>query len=354
MAVLVGWMEEGIGSCYNHQQNNGQSSNFNILNAPYCLGQQSTSPFYMNSCNNFVSTNGIMPVHGSSGLPQVKASQPFEPRNWLYCLPRFRQAFTPVLNSVSPYKNWEDLVVSNAQSTPKRFLVFDQSGDQTTLMFSSGISGPVNNMPSWHPKPSNTFTPYKQELETIKEAGNPSRAFSYDGYYKQDYKIDVRSEMQEDTEELDALLYSDDEGEYSEDEDEASTGHSPSTLDNKRVRFHENGEEVSSSARPAKKQRVSGGDNDVPSLIHTASSLKSHRCFEHEDNAESSCGNRNNVLEELDSVSADQPDKIEKIRKIISILKSIIPDGKGKDSIAVIDDAIQYLQSLKDNYIIRP
>lgn len=339
------WMGEGIGSWYDHQQNNGQSSNFNILNAPHCMGQQSTFPFYMNSCNNFASTNGIMPMHGSSGLPQVKADQPFQPRNWLHCLPRFRQAFTPVLNSASPYKNCGDTVASNAQSTPKRFLVFDQSGDQTIMMFSSGISGPVNNMPSWRPKPSNAFTPYKEGLEIITETENLSKAYPYTGFHKQDYEIAVRSEMHEDTEELDALLYSDDENEYSEDEEEASTGHSPSTLVNKRVWVDESGEEVSSSARPAKKQRVPGGDHDVPSLIDTASSLKSHRCSEHEDDAESSCGNSNNVLEE---------EKIEKIRKTISILKSIIPDGKGKDSIAVIDDAIQYLRSVKDSYIIRP
>lgn len=341
-------MEEGIGSCYVHQQNNGQSSNFNILNAPYCLGQQSTSPSHMNSCYNLVSTNGSMPIHGSFGLPQAEISQQFEPRNWSYCLPRFRQAFTPVLNTASPYKNCGDPVASNAQSTPKRFLVFDQSGDQTTLMFSSGISSPVNNMPSWCPKASDTFTLY-EELKSKHKADNPSRTFSYNANDEQDYEIDGRSEMHENTEELDALLYSDDEGEYSEDEEEASTGHSPSTPDNKRVWFDESAEQVSSSSRPAKKQRVSGRDHDAPSLIDTASSLKSHRCFEHEDPAESSCGNRNNVVEELDSASADQRYKLENIRNTISILESIIPDGKGKNSIAVLDDAIQYLRSLKDN-----
>ncbi|WOH02701.1 hypothetical protein DCAR_0522090 [Daucus carota subsp. sativus] len=345
-------MEEGIGSWYVHQQNNGQSSNFNILNAPYCLGQQSTSPSHMNSCYNLVynlvSTNGSMPIHGSFGLPQAEISQQFEPRNWSYCLPRFRQAFTPVLNTASPYKNCGDPVASNAQSTPKRFLVFDQSGDQTTLMFSSGISSPVNNMPSWRPKASNTFTLY-EELKSKHKAGNPSRTFSYNANDEQDYEIDGQSEMHENTEELDALLYSDDEGEYSEDEEEASTGHSPSTPDNKRVWFDESAEQVSSSSRPAKKQRVSGGDHDVPSLIDTASSLKSHRCIEHEDTAESSCGNVNNVIGELNPASADQRYKMENIRNTISILESIIPDGKGKNSIAVLDDAIQYLRSLKDN-----
>lgn len=351
-------MKEGIGSWFGHQQSNGQSPNLNILNAQYCLGQQTTVPSYMNPCSNFTST-GILPEHGFSGMPQAKASQPYEPRGWFYCLPRFRQAFAPVLNSASPYKNCGDPVAFNTQgppkmsldtqSAPKRFLVFDQSGDQTTLIFGSGINSPVNNMPSLRPKPSNAFTLYKEELESKRDASNPCMQFSPKRFIEQDYETDVRSEMHEDTEELDALLYSDDEDDYSEDEEEASTGHSPNTtpFNNKRVWFDESGEEVASSAMPAKKQRVSGGGHNVSSLMDTASSLKSDRCIEYEDDAESCCGYSNNVLGESDSVSHQQS-KIEKIRKTISILESIIPDGKGKDSIEVIDDAIHYLRSLKD------
>uniref|UniRef100_A0A162AE00 BHLH domain-containing protein n=3 Tax=Daucus carota subsp. sativus TaxID=79200 RepID=A0A162AE00_DAUCS len=353
-----GWMEEGIGSWYGHQQSNGQSPNLNILNAQYGLGQQTTVPSYINLCSNFTSTTGVLPMHGFYGMPQVKDSQPNEPRGWFYCLPRFRQAFTPVLNSASPYKNCGDSVPFDTQSPPKmsldtqsaskRFLVFDQSGDQTTLIFGSGINSPVSNMPSLRPKPSNAFTLYKEELESKRDASNPSMQFSPKRYVDQDYETDVKSEMHEDSEELDALLYSDDEDDYSEDEEEASTGHSPDTTPfGKRVWSDESGEEVASSAMPTKKQKLSGEGHNVPSLVDTASSFKSDKCIEYEHDAESNCGNSNNMLGESDSVSHQQS-KIDKIRKTISILESIIPDGKGKDSIAVIDDAIHYLRSLKD------
>nr|WKV22686.1 bHLH18 [Bupleurum chinense] len=341
--------EEGLGSLFGHQQTNAQSSNINSLNAPFCLGQINSAPSCMNPCSNFITTNGILP---SSGMPQAKASEPHEPRGWFYCLPRFRQAFAPVLNSGSPYKDCQetrDPVASDTQSAPRRFLVFDQSGDQTTLIYSSGISDPVKNLPSWCPQPSNAFTMYKDTLDGKKDASNPSNIFSDNGFNELAYEIDVQNEMHEDTEELDALLYSDDDDDYSEDEDEASTGHSPDS-NNKRVWIGENREEVASSARPTKKQRLSkGSHDDVLSLMDTASSVESHnRCLEYEESAKSSCGNNNNVLGESDSVSADQQSKIEKIRRTISIIESIIPDRKDRDSIAVIDDAIQYLRSLKD------
>ncbi|KAF1002354.1 hypothetical protein AG4045_031079 [Apium graveolens] len=232
---------------------------------------------------------------------QAKASQPNEPRGWFYCMPRFRQAFSPVLNSVSLYKNCGDSVPFdsksppkmslNTQSAPKRFLVFDQYGDHTILIFGSGINGPVNKMSSLCPKPSNAFTLYKDELKSKKDASNPSMQFSPNRFVDQDYETDVRSEMHEDTEELDALFYSDDEDDYSEDEEEASTGHSPNNtpLANKRVWFDESGEEIASSAMPAKKQRVSDDGYNVPSLMDTISSLKSYRCINCEDDAESNC-----------------------------------------------------------------
>lgn len=51
---------------------------------------------------------------------------------------------------------------------------------------------------------------------------------------------------------------------------------------------------------------------------------------------------------ESGSLSGNQRSSKEKIRETISILESIIPDGKGKVTIVVIDEAIHYLRSLKD------
>lgn len=344
-------MEEGIGSWLHQPQSDGQSLNLNILNAPFRQGMQNC-PAYANPCSNFDSANGILPLNGSSQVLNAKPTQPHDSRGWFYCLPRFRQGFAPVLNSAPPNKNCGD-VASDTKSgcARKRFLVFDQSGDQTTLIFSSGIGGPVNYVPSWCPKPSNTFTLNKEEPRTKQDENNPSRSFSHDEFGDRDCKDDdARSEMHEDSEELDALLYSDDESDYSEDEEEASTGHSPSitAYDNKRAWIEENGEEFGSSAGLAKRQKISYRCNDVPSLMDTASSVKTGKYFEYKDDAESSCGNSKNVLEESRSLCRNPLSRKEKIRETISILESIIPDVKGKDPNAVIDEAIQYLRSLKD------
>lgn len=352
-------MEEGIGSWFRHQHSDWQCPNLNTLSAPFDLGQQNTVPTYINPSSNLVSTNGTLPMLGSSGVPHSKASQPYEPRGWFYCLPRFRQAFAPVLNSVpkekltaSPNENCRDLGASGTGSgcAPKRFLVFDQSGDKTNLIFSSGIGTPVNCLPSWLPKPSNAFNLNKEEAGTKRDA-SISGPFSLDEFNEQDNEDDVRSEMHEDTEELDALLYSDDENAYSEDDEVTSTGYSPSTMAayDKLELSKESGEEVASSARPAKRQKFSDGGYDMPSLMDAASSVKTNRCFEYDSDAESSCGNsKNQVYGESGSLSGNQRSRKEKIRETISMLESIMPDGKGKEAIVVIDEAIQYLRSLKD------
>ncbi|CAL5379034.1 unnamed protein product [Camellia sinensis] len=85
------------------------------------------------------------------------------------------------------------------------------------------------------------------------------------------------SEIHEDTEELNALLYSDDEygdGDYSEDGEEASTGHSPSMMT---------------------LYALFDGGYDVPPLMNTAaSSVKPQKCFDYEDDAQSSCADGKN------------------------------------------------------------
>uniref|UniRef100_A0A2P2QQZ6 BHLH domain-containing protein n=1 Tax=Rhizophora mucronata TaxID=61149 RepID=A0A2P2QQZ6_RHIMU len=39
----------------------------------------------------------------------------------------------------------------------------------------------------------------------------------------------------------------------------------------------------------------------------------------------------------------------ERIVETVSVLRNIIPDGKGKDAIVVLDEAIKHLKSLKHN-----
>lgn len=347
-------MEKEFGSWFRHQRTDWPSPNLN----PSC--GQNTVPDCMNPCANLESTNGNLPVFAFPEVPHSKASQPNEPRNWFYCLPRFRQAFAPVLNSVPrdelPIGPKEISTrprpgpVLNAESS-KRFLVFDQSGDQTTLVFSSGIGGPAQYLPAWSHRTHVGFDLNKEETGIKREKMYPSGPFLIYENIEENQKDDVESEMHEDTEELDALLYSDDEEcDYSEDEEVTSTGHSPSTVTayDKHERSEESREEeVASSGGPMKRQKlVDGGCYDVPLLLDTASSVKTRRCLEYEDDAESCCDDtRNRVLG--DFLNGHKRVRKEKIRETISILQTIIPGGKGKDPIVALDDAIHYLRSLK-------
>ncbi|XP_078164349.1 transcription factor SAC51-like [Carex rostrata] len=162
----------------------------------------------------------------------------------------------------------------------------------------------------------------------------------------------TESEMHEDTEEIDALLYSDSD-EYII-EEEPSTGQSPMK--------YITGEEVASTTIHAKKRRL-GIDLDA-SLIDTATSAKD--CDYNNNNnvldcsdAESSCvggGEERETLEgeerESEGISEksdciDMNLKRKKIQETVCLLRRIIPGGKGKDAATILDEAISYLKSLK-------
>ncbi|CAL9208996.1 transcription factor bHLH143-like isoform X1 [Musa acuminata AAA Group] len=144
-------------------------------------------------------------------------------------------------------------------------------------------------------------------------------------------------EMHEDTEEINALLYSD------SDDEEASTGHSP-------VGALEMGSsEVASSMLPVKRRRV-----DVEfdaSLVDTASSQVFHcpnepmryRNKDEDDDTESSFVKGGDHDQNAD----DRQLKRARIQETVGILRTIIPGGRGKDAASVLDEAIHYLKSLK-------
>lgn len=189
----------------------------------------------------------------------------------------------------------------SAQS-PKGFLVFDRSGDQTRMIF--------NYLCPSVPNPEN-------------QTANNERP------YKESYDTNGESEMHEDTEEINALLDSeDDESDGSDDDDEVtSTCRSPTPT----KRVHEKDEPiegVASSDGPNKRQKKLDGshheyDNDGG---------------DDDDDVKSSYD---------DGPSGFEGSKKDKIRRILRILESIIPGVKGKDPLLVIDEAIDYLSVAK-------
>ncbi|XP_055833573.1 transcription factor bHLH143-like [Solanum dulcamara] len=348
-------MEKDFVSSFHHQHSDLQLAHLNFSYPRFDIGQQSSFPTYMTPHSNAVPMNGNSPFFTFSGLPESHASWPTETCNWLYYSPQFYQGFNPVSTTLPKEKSAPRALENldgnkhpngGTTSAQKRFLVFDQSGDQTTLVYNSANGTPVQCPASLNPK----APVLKEDPEIKRNEASPFGHFFDDEYYEENNRDDVESEMHEDTEELNALLYSDDDNDYSKDDEETSTGHSPSTMTTHDLPewFDERGEVVASSAGATKRHKLLDGSYDTPELRDTATSTKAYTCSDLEDDAQSSCGDD---LKQ-DSGAPGSPSgkkrlRKDKIRQTISILQEIIPGGKGKDSMVVIDEAIHYLRSLK-------
>ncbi|KAL5558540.1 hypothetical protein UlMin_034751 [Ulmus minor] len=353
-------MGEDCGSWHPRMNFNWESSYPNSLSAPPDWGQCS----YMNPGTNMVSTNGSVPFYGSSEIPNLRGGQDNEPAGWYYCLPRFQQAVIPTPTSVLKEKlpapqnvSCREAMKPNLESgfAQKSFLVVDKSGDQTTLIFSPGIGNSVRCVSSWNPNTGGAYNSSGEDAGTKRSIENLSEPILTDES-NDNNETGVESEMHEDTEELNALLYSDDDSDYTEDDDDevTSTGHSPSTMtayDNQNL-FEGSTEEVASSAGTTKKRKLcDGGYNAMPVPLDSPSLAKPNRSSELEDDAESSCANDQNfgLMREMNSFASNKKMRKEKICEIVSILQSIIPVGKGKEAMVVLDEAIQYLMKVKAN-----
>ncbi|GAB4844925.1 hypothetical protein Ancab_038316 [Ancistrocladus abbreviatus] len=227
----------------------------------------------------------------------------------------------------------------------KQFLVFDQTGDKTTLIYSSGIGTPFHCLNSWSTKPTVGYNLHGDEIGMTRDMHYPSGLNLTDD----DCRGTDRSEMHEDTEEINALLYSDDEDDYPEDDEEISTGHSPSTMTayDKQDWFQGGMEEVASSTRAAKRMKLSEGHYMIPSLMDTASSAKPEKLLAEDDDAESSSADETMRFGNMGSLSGNKRLRKEKIRQTVNILQGLIPDGENKDAIVILDEAIRYLRTLK-------
>ncbi|XP_047341449.1 transcription factor SAC51-like [Impatiens glandulifera] len=326
-------MEKDLGSWWYHLQSDGQFLNSNNISSSGFGSQRS----------NGLPANGFLPGYPyNTGIPQTKVGQLPEQFGWSYCLPRFRQAFTSMQNkSAVQRENLKESVEPNPVSLQqKRFLVFDQSGDQTTLMFSSGIGNQVPGSASLTPKLDNVYAPVPERMNEGNRLNTGHLTDDCNGYHNDDNE----SEMREDTEELNALLYSDDDSDCDdyEEEEETSTGHSPNI---------ENGEEEEEVANSVGRRTVVEEEEevvfDVESVMDTASSGKRKSWFEDEQDAESYCCRGVKKKKKVGGGECDGKSKKEKIRETVGILQKIIPGSRGKDAIVVLDEAIAYLKALQ-------
>ncbi|XP_077249150.1 uncharacterized protein LOC143888591 [Tasmannia lanceolata] len=195
------------------------SLNLNCHSIPSDPGQQNINqmmfPSYM------ASTSRTLSGFAASELSPLKSVVFNEPQAW-YCYDT-RQNVTR-----APKMLGESSVVSPCGKTTtnlgsatanKGLLSFDQSGNQTSLIFSS--FGP----PFQHPKPINA-SGCCAELPINKDSPIPDhgKTVSWCGESDETHVTgEHESEIHEDTEEFDALLYSDE----TDDDEVISTGHSP-------------------------------------------------------------------------------------------------------------------------------
>uniref|UniRef100_A0A7C9AEG6 BHLH domain-containing protein n=1 Tax=Opuntia streptacantha TaxID=393608 RepID=A0A7C9AEG6_OPUST len=357
-------MEKDFESWIRQWQPDGQFPNARSPKLPFDVGMQNRVPPAVH-CVDAIPSNCQSPTFGFLGLPNFERAQLDKPHGWL----RFRQGVIPALvpsEKLLPKTNPPGKVCVFANENcgeinlpiapdngraPKQFLVFDQSGDKTTVIFSSGIGTAIQLLGSVRPKATGNCNVNGNEIgvgSSEKNQAEPNLTNELD----EGHGIDSGSEIHEDTEEINALLYSDDEDNYSEDGEETSTGHSPSTMTAYETQdwFEEDDiGEVASSAGPAKRQKLSDGNYEVASAPKIASSVKLNRSLEDEDDAESCCGGGELPSRHgnVGSLSGNKRARKEKICETISILQSIIPGGQGKDAVKVLDEAINYLRALR-------
>ncbi|KAI4389813.1 hypothetical protein MLD38_001995 [Melastoma candidum] len=303
---------------------------------------------FQNTTPTVISTDRVPPFCGVSAHPRMGQSS--EQIGWFYCLPRYRQALNPATRNFAlkdgpPVDASENHVNSSRLyggidvGVEQNFFLFDQSGGQATQGF-----GPENN---GIPLPRMPLARLKQHGLAVPGGEGPDDEIVSEGGDENE-DVDAGSEMHEDTEELNALLYSEDVSEYSgdgDDDDEVtSTGHSPSTMTNhmdpSNTLSEKDSEEVASSQWPLSKKRKLANEQDDPlPLIKAAGAENQVRNFDSDDAIYSSGNSRSN--------SQNNAIKRTRIRETVSVLQSLVPGVKGKEPVLILDEAIGYLKLLK-------
>ncbi|KAG6711020.1 hypothetical protein I3842_05G032600 [Carya illinoinensis] len=333
-------------------------SKLNFMSMALCPRQQEHLPTCVDPGISVSSSPMALPRFAVPIIPDLKTEQINEAHGSIQCSPLQFQSLLPtpdlylkpkqsVLSSVF---NGKAVPNANSGSSPKRFLIFDQCGNQTRIIYNS-VCFPVEN-PTAATKSRCSFK-FNEEPEAARVCQTDPSKYTLQEESGENIITREESEMHEDTEEINALLYSDDDDdgdEYGDDDEIMSTGHSPIAI----KRSHEKHEqveyladEVTGPDSPNKRQKLLDGRYKELSPMGTASSVKLDRSAEYDSDAESGYAIGQNQAEEAGSILGKVCFKRDKIRETLRALEGIIPGAEGKDPSLVIDEAIDYLKILK-------
>ncbi|MBA0755335.1 hypothetical protein Gogos_021655 [Gossypium gossypioides] len=306
----------------------------------------------MNYGTHVLPANIAMP--GSADISVLKTEQKYQPHGLLQQL---YPSFPTSLPSRGSFLNEQQFMIANGHtgraaanfvsgSLQKGLIIFDHSGSQTRLICGSFRS------PHQHAATAITELASSLDIHEGVQAVKTNSLIPTPPALQEEYDenhLGVEgSEMREDTEELNALLYSDEEeedfgvGDDDCDDDEVmSTAHSPIGVKRSyQNQDHDSDviEQVASSDGPNKRQKLLNGGHKQLIMVDGACSVKLEGSHEYDSNAESSY--RGEILHTEQSMK-------DKIHLTLKILESIIPGTKGKDPLLVLDESVDYLKSLK-------
>ncbi|XP_022748843.1 transcription factor bHLH143-like [Durio zibethinus] len=289
---------------------------------------------------------------GSADISVLKTEQKYHS---LELLRQLCPCFPTSLPSPGTYLNEQQFMIAKGQSgratakvvsgsLQKGLLIFDQSASQTRLIYGSvhppsqyatTATTELASCPDLHEGRAVKTNPFTPTPPTLHEEYDENNLSAEEG------------EVHEDTEELNALLYSDEDD---DDHEVISSDHSPvGTKRNYLNQDHVDDimEEVASSDGPNKRQKLLNGGHKQSIMVDAACSGKLKGSHEYDSDAESSYGIGKNQRDDMDSRFRSKQSKKDKIRLTLKILESIIPGAKGKNPLLVLDESIDYLKSLK-------
>ncbi|KAL5096475.1 hypothetical protein RYX36_000802 [Vicia faba] len=242
--------------------------------------------------------------------------------------------------------NYGAMQNGNSASLQKKFIIFDRSGNKTRLFYSPVF--PLNQ------SPIDTTMQFAQAYEVNQDRWATSFGqkhlpkYSLPDESDQDHVVNEESEMRENTEEINALLYSDGDEDDDEDDEVTSTNHSPLSKNP----FEDINEDVASSDWPSKRHKlIDGGYARLPPPLNSASSVRLNEPSECVSDAESKYSGgqmyfTRKTEEDNNSAVGDIQLRKAKIRESLKILENLTPGAKGKHPLLVIDETMDYLKSL--------
>lgn len=277
--------------------------------------------------------NLASPGHTNSDLRGLNAGQPKAVLGLFKLLP-------PYQNISCPNGNLGNSDVPIDCASRKRFLIFDHSENQTKLFVSPSLCPP--NHITAAKIPASTNDSYK-EVASHVDHYQPFVEEKWDENNLND------GEMLEDSEEINALLYSSSDDEYDDDNDGendevTSTRHTLIGIEEGYNNDKQVLEEVASCDGSPKRQKLLDGTYKKSSLVNVESSVKRATQRSYEDDVESCYGESRTFYDGLDSSKIG---KKVKIHEALKILGNIIPGLKSKDPLSIIEKSILYFETMK-------